>query len=236
MFDEGFATGNDAIVDELCSPDLVEHQFGLAGTRRGGDRARQGGHPRRARRCPRHALHHRGLRRRRRPRLGAGAGPRDQHRRLLRAAPRASRSTSRCSTRRASSTVGSSSTGECPTGSPCWPRPGCSRGWAEVRAADQTSTPGDSVLLELRGRARTEGDRLVLREVRRAPRCLGVGLRVELGVVAHGLDELAGRCGAVVLLLGQGECLLEVLDGLVELAEVEGVDPAAHLLRRPRCR
>ena len=32
MFDDGFATGNDAIVDELCSPDLVEHQFGLAGT------------------------------------------------------------------------------------------------------------------------------------------------------------------------------------------------------------
>ena len=32
MFDEGFATGNDAIVDELCSPDLVEHQFGLAAT------------------------------------------------------------------------------------------------------------------------------------------------------------------------------------------------------------
>lgn len=31
MFDEGFATGNDAIVDELCSPDLVEHQFGLTG-------------------------------------------------------------------------------------------------------------------------------------------------------------------------------------------------------------
>ena len=31
MFDEGFATGNDAVVDELCSPDLVEHQFGLAG-------------------------------------------------------------------------------------------------------------------------------------------------------------------------------------------------------------
>ena len=30
IFDEGFATGNDAIVDELCSPDLVEHQFGLA--------------------------------------------------------------------------------------------------------------------------------------------------------------------------------------------------------------
>lgn len=32
IFDEGFCTGQDAIVDELCSPDLVEHQFGLAGT------------------------------------------------------------------------------------------------------------------------------------------------------------------------------------------------------------
>ncbi len=32
MFDEGFAIGDDAIVDQLCSPDLVEHQFGLAGT------------------------------------------------------------------------------------------------------------------------------------------------------------------------------------------------------------
>ena len=31
MFDEGFSTGNDTIVDELCSADLVEHQFGLAG-------------------------------------------------------------------------------------------------------------------------------------------------------------------------------------------------------------
>lgn len=28
---EGFATGNEAIVDEVCAPDLVEHQFGLAG-------------------------------------------------------------------------------------------------------------------------------------------------------------------------------------------------------------
>jgi predicted ester cyclase len=34
MFDEGFSTGNGDIVDELCSPDLVEHQFSLAG--RGG--------------------------------------------------------------------------------------------------------------------------------------------------------------------------------------------------------
>lgn len=32
MFDEGFATGNGAVVDELCSPELVEHQFGLAGS------------------------------------------------------------------------------------------------------------------------------------------------------------------------------------------------------------
>ncbi len=31
IFDEGFATGNDAIVDQVCSPDLVEHQFGTAG-------------------------------------------------------------------------------------------------------------------------------------------------------------------------------------------------------------
>ena len=31
MFDEGFATGDGTVVDELCSPDLVEHQFGLAG-------------------------------------------------------------------------------------------------------------------------------------------------------------------------------------------------------------
>ena len=33
MFDEGFATGDGAIVDELCSPDLLEHQFGLSGER-----------------------------------------------------------------------------------------------------------------------------------------------------------------------------------------------------------
>lgn len=34
MFDEGFATGQTGIVDELCSPDLVDHQFGLAGVGR----------------------------------------------------------------------------------------------------------------------------------------------------------------------------------------------------------
>ena len=32
MLDEGFATGDTSVVDELCSPDLVEHQFGLSGT------------------------------------------------------------------------------------------------------------------------------------------------------------------------------------------------------------
>src|SRR4051812_18165477 len=32
MFDEGFATGNADIVDELCAPNLVEHQFGMAGS------------------------------------------------------------------------------------------------------------------------------------------------------------------------------------------------------------
>jgi predicted ester cyclase len=32
IFDEGFAVGDDTIVDEVCSPDLVEHQFGTAGT------------------------------------------------------------------------------------------------------------------------------------------------------------------------------------------------------------
>ena len=31
MFDEGLSTGDDSIVDELCAPDLVEHQYGLAG-------------------------------------------------------------------------------------------------------------------------------------------------------------------------------------------------------------
>jgi predicted ester cyclase len=31
IFDEGFARGDEGIVDELCSPELVEHQFGLAG-------------------------------------------------------------------------------------------------------------------------------------------------------------------------------------------------------------
>jgi predicted ester cyclase len=31
MFDEGFAAGNGSVADELCSPDLVDHQFGTAG-------------------------------------------------------------------------------------------------------------------------------------------------------------------------------------------------------------
>ena len=32
MFDEGFATGDGAVVDELCSPELVEHQFRMGGS------------------------------------------------------------------------------------------------------------------------------------------------------------------------------------------------------------
>src|SRR5436305_10388465 len=31
MFDEGFATGKVTVVDEVCSPQLADHQFGLAG-------------------------------------------------------------------------------------------------------------------------------------------------------------------------------------------------------------
>lgn len=34
---EGFGTGNADLVDEVCAPDLVEHQFGLAGV---GEQAR----------------------------------------------------------------------------------------------------------------------------------------------------------------------------------------------------
>jgi predicted ester cyclase len=32
LFDEGFATGDGDVVEELCSPNLVEHQFGMSGT------------------------------------------------------------------------------------------------------------------------------------------------------------------------------------------------------------
>jgi predicted ester cyclase len=35
---DGFAKGDAAIVDELCAPDLIEHQLGLAGR---GDEARE---------------------------------------------------------------------------------------------------------------------------------------------------------------------------------------------------
>jgi predicted ester cyclase len=31
MLHEGFATGDTRIVDELCAPGIVEHQFGMAG-------------------------------------------------------------------------------------------------------------------------------------------------------------------------------------------------------------
>lgn len=32
ILDEGFATGDGRVIDEVCSPDIVEHQFGLAAT------------------------------------------------------------------------------------------------------------------------------------------------------------------------------------------------------------
>ncbi|HEX8771513.1 MAG TPA: ester cyclase [Acidimicrobiales bacterium] len=32
MFEEGFATGHGSLVDQLCSPALVEHQFRLSGS------------------------------------------------------------------------------------------------------------------------------------------------------------------------------------------------------------
>ncbi len=34
LFAEGFATGRTDVVDEVCHPEFVEHQFGLAGTGR----------------------------------------------------------------------------------------------------------------------------------------------------------------------------------------------------------
>src|ERR1700722_20235127 len=35
IFDEGFAAGSDSVADDLCSPELLHHQFGTAG--RGAD-------------------------------------------------------------------------------------------------------------------------------------------------------------------------------------------------------
>jgi predicted ester cyclase len=32
IFAEGFAAGETAVVDQVCSPELIEHQFGMAGT------------------------------------------------------------------------------------------------------------------------------------------------------------------------------------------------------------
>ena len=32
LFAEGFATGDTTVIDEVCSPELLEHQFGLAGS------------------------------------------------------------------------------------------------------------------------------------------------------------------------------------------------------------
>jgi predicted ester cyclase len=38
IFDEGFAAGDTSVMDELCPPSLVEHQFGVAAT---GEQARE---------------------------------------------------------------------------------------------------------------------------------------------------------------------------------------------------
>ena len=66
MLHEGFAAGNPDIVDELCSPDLVEHQFGLSRRRSVRDRQAQARHPDRARSVSRPAVHCR----RHRPSIG----------------------------------------------------------------------------------------------------------------------------------------------------------------------
>ena len=50
MLHEGFAAGNPDIVDELCSPDMIEHQFGLSGVGRAAHREGQARHPDRPRR------------------------------------------------------------------------------------------------------------------------------------------------------------------------------------------
>lgn len=121
ILSEGFATGNDAIVDELCAPDLIEHQFGLAGR---GDQARE--QVKAAIRQVHELM----------PDIvytledsvvvgdlvwaAAGrAGPPPARSSAHRATRR---STSRCSSRRASWTAGSSSTGALRTGSRCWRR------------------------------------------------------------------------------------------------------------------
>ena len=62
IFEEGFATGDGSVADELCSPDLLDHQFGTAG--HGADAV---AHVRdamrgRARGLPGHHVHDRGRR------------------------------------------------------------------------------------------------------------------------------------------------------------------------------
>jgi predicted ester cyclase len=32
ILEQGFATGDASVVDEVCSPELIEHQFGLSGS------------------------------------------------------------------------------------------------------------------------------------------------------------------------------------------------------------
>ena len=76
MLHEGFAAGNPDIVDELCAPDLIEHQFGLSGVGPHGDREGQARHPDRPCRVLGSALHGR----RHRPERRHGLDPRRGHR------------------------------------------------------------------------------------------------------------------------------------------------------------
>lgn len=138
IFGEGFAAGDASVVDELSSPSLVEHQFGLAAT---GEQARE--HVRAAIRdvhgtvpdisftIEDSAEHGDKIWVRAR---GIASGP-------FFGPPSNSRSTSPCSISPASPTARSSNTGECPTASPCSRRPGCLTGWRRVArlAADGRS-------------------------------------------------------------------------------------------------
>ena len=128
IFDEGFAAGDASVVDELCSPSPVEHQFGLAAT---GEQARE--HVKTAIRDVQCAFpdisftiedfaeHGDKIWVRIRAR-GTASGP-------FFGPPATSRSTSPCTISPASPTARSSSTAECPTASPCARRPGYLPGW-----------------------------------------------------------------------------------------------------------
>ena len=128
MLTNGFAAGDPSIVDELCSPDLVEHQFGLGAAT-----------PQEALQHVKDAIsdvhravpdvrftiedaveHNDTIWVRARAR-GTASGP-------FFGPPTNNRWTSASSTWPVSSTAGSSSTGACLTASPCSPRPASSIG------------------------------------------------------------------------------------------------------------